>query len=286
MYSRNKHQTPVITKKMDGAFEGNRFLVRDITTRRDWLAKIIEEKERALEMAPEGTLRILKRKGYNQYYWRKDAKDTNGTYINKGEIELANRLAQKDYDEKVLKQAKKELALLRDYLKVSVLQPEEVYDLFNNDRKKLISPIEIDDDIFVKEWMNEAYELMPIAEDVGSFYSNNGVRVRSKSEALIANMLEHFRVPYKYEYPLKLDGLGMVRPDFVCLNVARRKEIVWEHFGMMDNVAYANKNIQKLGIYEQNGFLAGDNMIMTFETSQCPLNSNVVRMKIENMLVE
>ena len=51
------------------------------------------------------------------------------------------------------------------------------------------------------------------------FYSNSGVRVRSKSELIIANMLEKYGIPYRYEYPLLLNGNDLVRPDFLCLNI-------------------------------------------------------------------
>jgi hypothetical protein len=102
---------------------------------------------------------------------------------------------------------------------------------------------------------------------------------------MIADMLEHYNIPYRYEYPLYLTGLGMVHPDFHCLNVTKRKEMIWEHFGMMDSISYANRNIRKLFYYEKNGYQAGVNMIMTFETSQTALNSNAIRTKIEQFLL-
>jgi hypothetical protein len=54
---------------------------------------------------------------------------------------------------------------------------------------------------------------------------------------------------------------------------------------MMDNIAYANKNIAKIQTYEQNGFLAGKNMIMTFESSLTPLGSSSIKNKIEEYLL-
>ena len=124
---------------------------------------------------------------------------------------------------------------------------------------------------------------MPIENDTG-FYTECGIRVRSKSELLIANMLEQKGIPYRYEFPLYLKKTGNVRPDFLCLNIRTRKEFIWEHFGMMDNIAYANKNISKVQNYEQNGFFPGKNFIMTFETSQCPISSKVIRMTINEYL--
>ena len=124
-----------------------------------------------------------------------------------------------------------------------------------------------------------------IATQLTEFFSNDGIRVRSKSELIIANMLEQNGIPYRYEYPLMLKDMGTVRPDFTCLNIRTRKEYIWEHFGMMDNIAYANKNIVKIESYEQSGYYLGKNMIMTFETSQHAISSNIIKAMIEEYLV-
>ena len=80
------------------------------------------------------------------------------------------------------------------------------------------------------------------------------------------------KIPYRYEYPLKLKDLGIVYPDFTLLKVATQEEIYWEHFGMMDNPAYCQKAIQKLHTYGRNGIYPGKNLIVTFETIQTPLD--------------
>ena len=54
---------------------------------------------------------------------------------------------------------------------------------------------------------------------------------------------------------------------------------------MMDDEGYANKNIAKINTYEECGYLAGRNFIMTFESQQCPLNTNVVKQMINTYLL-
>ncbi len=66
---------------------------------------------------------------------------------------------------------------------------------------------------------------MGFSESVTEFISNNGIRVRSKSELIIANMLE------------------------------------------------------------QSGYFLGKNMIMTFETSQHAISSNIIKAMIKEYLV-
>ena len=64
-----------------------------------------------------------------------------------------------------------------------------------------------------------------------------GERVRSKSEAMIADTLYRLKIPYKYECPLTIRrktgtsrNTKTIYPDFTCLNVRLRQEFVWEHF--------------------------------------------------------
>ncbi len=249
------------------------------------LEDLIKEKKKALSRAPEGYLRVLDRKTYAEYYWRRTPDDMNGAFIPKREWETAHDLAQKDYDIRILKRAERELKLVDKYLAfVSDNSISDVYEHLSQKRKVLVVPYRIPDKGFVQKWMEQTYEPMGFEKDAPEYYSDNGLRVRSKSEIIIANLLEKYGVPFKYEFPLQLGKRGTVRPDFFCLNVRTRKEYIWEHFGMMDDENYAQKNVQKINTYAENGFHAGINMIMTFETSLIPVNSIIIKKMIENCL--
>lgn len=52
--------------------------------------------------------------------------------------------------------------------------------------------------------------------------------MRSKSEVIIADLLNKEGIPYRYEFPLYLKEFNTVYPDFTILNVRKRKEIYWE----------------------------------------------------------
>lgn len=258
----------------------------ELIKRKKFLEKIILDIEKKLNTYPAGRLRIIKNNNNDQYYWLMEKGDTNGIYISKKDIITANELAQKDYDKKALKLATGELKKIDSYLLYyQNYRIEDLYESYTQSRKKLISPVVTPRDQFVANWSSTVYEPLPFEDSSYSFYSASGIHVRSKAEVIIADMLEHYSIPYKYEYPLYLDGLNTVRPDFTCLNVSKRKEYIWEHFGMMDNQSYANKNIKKISVYEQNGYMAGDNMILTFESSQVPLDSRVIKTKIEKYLL-
>ncbi|MFR6562656.1 MAG: hypothetical protein ACLUR5_12435 [Eubacterium ventriosum] len=64
--------------------------------------------------------------------------------------------------------------------------------------------------------------------------------------------------------------------------MATRKEYYWEHFGLMSDEEYAKKAIKKNNMYENNGFILGENLIATFELEKCPLDTRNVEKIIRN----
>ena len=261
-------------------------LQKELVERKELLTSIINTKSISLKSAPQGNLRILKRKNHYQYYLRKDPKDTNGVYIPKKDIKIAASVLQRDYDKKIIEIASRELAKIEEYLALlSNNSIEIIIDNLSESRKKLIEPVFMSDEEYIREWISKPYEHMSFDEDSDELYSTSGTRVRSKSEVIIANMLEQYNIPYKYEYPIILNGNHLARPDFTCLNIKTRQLLIWEHLGMMDNPDYADRNIRKLSLYEKSGYIVGKNMIVTFESSHVPPASNIIKSTIENFLL-
>ena len=205
--------------------------------------------------------------------------------VKSGDVSSLRDIAQKGYEKRI----SKELMLMKQSLETfirnyNVPKLSEVYEHMANGRKALIEPLIETDEMFINRWQNVIYEELKFYDET-EFYTGGGIRVRSKSELIIANMLEQYGIPYKYEKPLHLRGTGEVRPDFSCLKVRSRKEVIWEHFGMLDNLTYANKNVAKLASYHQNGFYVGENLITTFETSQNQISSKLIKGMIEQYLL-
>ena len=260
--------------------EGFKEQVRERKEALEKLIKLLCEKEGNY---PEGTLRVVDKKSYFQYYWRREAADTNGSYVPKGHMAIASALAQKDYEQKVLAKEREEYKLLAKYEEyISENALEDVYAGLHRGRKMIVTPLVPEQDKIVAEWLAESYEPMPFTENT-EFYTGNEIRVRSKSELIIANLLEQYGVPYKYEKPIYLRGLGQVRPDFTCLNVRLGEEYVWEHFGMMDNPEYCVSAKSKISMYIDNGYYPMHNIIFTYETRDIPLNARQVNDLIEMM---
>lgn len=62
-----------------------------------------------------------------------------------------------------------------------------------------------------------------------------GVWVRSKSEVIITNLLFHWKVPFKYEEPLRVGGQDY-SPDFTI--EWKGRTFFWEHLGMREKERY------------------------------------------------
>ena len=248
--------------------------------RKEMLEQKLAEIIKQLSKAPEGTLRIS-RANYTQYYHRVDTKNTCGQYIQKDQIELVKELAQKEYNQKISKEIAQEMNIIDHFLKV--YEPEKidsVYQNLNLERQALVTPLTISDAEYIDAWKKVDYPRKGFWDDDIEIYSDAGERVRSKSEVIIANKLFQMGVPYRYEYPIKLASGRRVAPDFYCLNIRKRQEFVYEHFGMMDQLEYADKAIKKIIEYQQSGYWLGKNLIVSFETSNKVLN---VR-ELEDML--
>ncbi len=258
---------------------------RVLEERKNQLLSLKLEKEKALQKAPKGILRVSCCGNRIQYYQRMDTHDRNGTYLRGKDRELACGLAQKEYDQKVLRAVEKELAVVEKCLVSYPHVPaEEVYENLHKERKKLVVPVRETDEQYVRTWEAVSYQGKGFGENVPEFYTAKKERVRSKSELIIADFLKKESVPYRYECPIYLKGMGQVYPDFTVLNVRTRKEVHWEHLGMMDDAVYAEKALQKIAMYEQNGIYPGEKLILTYETRKSPLSQKVIKNMIAHYL--
>lgn len=248
------------------------------------LEKIIKEAKIRLEHAPEGRLRLSKSHNHVQYYWCKEEKKSSN-YIPKEKVQLAKKLAQKSYDEKVLQLAKVRLTqikkLTRDYTDDEL---EKIYLKEHIERKKLIKPVESTWEQQLEEWKSKEYKGKDFQEGTPVILTEKGERVRSKSEKIMADYFFRHGIQYKYECPLYLKGMGTIYPDFTFLSSKTCEEIYWEHNGRVDDSTYARKMVRKINAYENNGIFAGGRLILTYETEQTILNTGKIEQLVDRYL--
>ena len=257
--------------------------LKDVLERRiNELQQIILEKEQSLRNVPNGTVHVFNSDKRTQFYFNDNGKRK---YAKEDERDLVQQLCQKDYDQKILAKAIKELKELEKlYSNYDSMTCEFVYEKLNSARQNLIQPIWLPDGEFIHNWETVEYVGKSFVEDAPEFYTNKGERVRSKSEILIANALQKHQVPYRYEFPIKLKQYGIVHPDFTVLNIRKRKEMYWEHMGMLDEDGYRDDALDKITAYEKNGIFPGDKLILTLETLKSPMNSKIIEKIIDQYL--
>ena len=227
-------------------------IMNEIEYYETYLTNVSEQLERIKRQIPNGTSLIAARHGNRyQYYSRvKGSKGRSGTYIRKDNLEMARKLAQLEYDLKL----KNQLQLLINGLKevrsnIDKNPFEDVADRMTQGKRVLVDIPYTSDESYINEWLKQEYEKLGFREGSPRYSTRNNLKVRSKSEVIIADMLDEVGIPFLYEKPLKLYSI-VVHPDFTLLNLRERKEVYWEHFGMMDDAEYKNNTLLKIGEYE------------------------------------
>lgn len=253
-----------------------------LQTRAEELLRAIEITKKSLTRAPRGRLKLARR---GRDFYACHALDDKSEYIPKSNLALMSKLAQKYYDEKVLGVLECKLNLVDVFIeKYKAIDVLDVYEKLSEERKSLVEPILLSDEEYARRWLAVSYKGKGFETGAPDLRTMNGERVRSKSEVIIADALERSGIPYKYECPRELsDGGQRVYPDFTCLNLRTRKEVLWEHLGMMDNPEYASMAVKKFSSYLKNGFVLGVNLIVSMECSEKPLNQTEVRKIIQGI---
>lgn len=242
--------------------------------------------ENALNNAPEQRVSAVINHGTYQYY-------LGHKYLRKTEKNVRadiTKMIEGEYNREILKEINRQIELTREMIdSLSSDRLGNVYRSMNDGKREMIMPLYQGREEYIRNWEAAEYDRWEITECNGTeMYTIKNERVRSKSEKIIADELYRFRVPYKYEYPLQLKDQGKIlykRPDFVALNRTTLKMIVIEHLGRMADDTYEERNYEKIDLYERNGYMIGDNLLLLHETESRPLNIKVLDQYIELYLM-
>ena len=249
------------------------YSISTLVQRKQELEKEIASIKKELGRMPKGSLIILNSHAKAQWYHKKKQDDgtVQRTYIKQSDRGVAEKLAKKAYLRSMLLDMENEHSCLEHYVKYR--KPRDwgrFLDLASPYRDLLISSTwERDDYIRSQEYPENL--IVP---------TNKGDMVRSKSEALIANALYELNIPYRYEEQLMTECFP-IYPDFTIRNLRTNKLIRWEHFGKIDDPEYRAKVGRKLVTYMENGFIPGQDLIMTFEDKAHPLTIATVQDMIQ-----
>ena len=239
--------------------------------------------------APEGNL-VRHKKGTSAYFsvriWQEGKRREH--YISNKDSTTIAALAAKKYSASVLPYLKKNLAAAEAFLKThSDLDEDAVASGLDPIILSKCGDIYITRELYAKEWLVQKWTERPYEDHPPQHPTLRGEMVRSKSEVFIANSLYRHDLIYHYEKPLYLSGsVYPIFPDFAILDIYTRTEIKWDHLGMIDDPDYAEKNTKKQRLYEQNGYILGKNLILTFETKNCPFTAVDAERTVRNFFLD
>ncbi|MDD6233947.1 MAG: hypothetical protein PUB17_02090 [Lachnospiraceae bacterium] len=240
----------------------------------------LKEIDAFIKRNPGGVLRIQTRNGRRYYY----LVDEHGVkYLPKKNYNRICDIAQHNYYKKVKKVLEDNIRAIEKFKTEYIPHAEQaVYAELSNERRELIYPYTPGILDRISKVENEDFCDAPYQE-MRRYETEKGEKVRSKSEVIIANILNGYSdvLRYQYEKPLYLENDGtevVVHPDFTIYNLITGKTIYWEHAGMMGDAVYASRFVNKYNLFISNGYIPGVNLILTFESEENPLNiSNVYK---------
>ena len=272
---------------------GAKDIVGEVRRNIEELENKISQIDKFLEIAPWGSLKYQQKKS-GVYFYRRDREVSSNKrklrYIPRKDMAEVQRLGQKGYLQNLKPVLVRELAALKDF--ADRYRPEEKFAVYRNMshvRREIVQPVFPDADQRVRQWEEEQYEVYDAHAENLKYETNQGEKVRSKSELILANLFyqQRERVRYKYERPLSLLQGGrqiVVHPDFTLLDQKSGDIFFWEHAGMMDDPGYVEEFLRKINLYVSNDILPGDRLIITCESSVNPFNVSLAKKMLEHKL--
>lgn len=133
------------------------------------------------------------------------------------------------------------------------------------------------------EWANAYFEQSDYLAEQKTIVTSRGLKVRSKSEALIAEALYRNKIAFRYEQKLYTNGVELI-PDFT---VRRRdgKIYYWEHEGLTNSRQYLEKQRWKETVYARAGIVPWDNLIVTYDSESGYIDLKIVEAEIQSRLL-
>jgi exodeoxyribonuclease V alpha subunit len=144
----------------------------------------------------------------------------------------------------------------------TLLIEEDISPLERLRRREMSQISRINSSLFIFRPVPEEMEEFDSWYEEGKIHKAlTGDMVRSKSEVIIANLLDDRNVPFTYEISLRASDGTVKRPDFTIKWAG--ETWYWEHEGMLHDPAYRKKQEAKHEWYEKHGF--SGNLIISKE---------------------
>ncbi len=225
-------------------------------TQLEYMRRINAQVKSDISVMPEGSLVHKFAKGHTYYY-----ASNNGKLISlQDDPRLRQLLMEKRWLKSQIHNIEKDIPvlerLMRDYA-----------PLFPNPMEWEL--LEEEQNTYKKEERRHYYK---------------GVYFRSKSEVLVAMVLDSNGLEYKYEVALHING-RTIYPDFVIRRKRDGKIFIWEHFGLIFSEEYRQKMYRKLEDLHEAGFNIWDNLLMSFDSVEGSIDVDFIERMIKMYLL-
>ena len=125
----------------------------------------------------------------------------------------------------------------------------------------------VPDDYFyhpsIAAWKAETPKENTINPENLIYSSNDKIQFRSIAERSIAEQLDNYGLPYRYDTVIKIYGKE-VSPDFIIRNPYTGRSFIWEHFGAFHEEKYEESMNKKMDLYLRKGLIPSVNLISTY----------------------
>lgn len=116
----------------------------------------------------------------------------------------------------------------------------------------------------------------------------DGLETRSKSELIVYSILRGYGLEVKYDYELTLRNSSgqsvAVAPDFIVL-CNDGSLILIEHLGLMDDFEYLNNAINRIYLYQMNGYKLNEDLFLTADYAKGKINACVIDEIVRKMIL-
>ncbi len=236
-----------------------------------------------LKTCPEGTLSYVKRGGRGTFF---QIINSGGKRLRKSinkAPDFIRGLARKEYLIKEKKLLEHNIKVLKDVIKTLVEpSPDNVLKSISKHLQGIPKHYFFPD--HNKDcWANQPYEKSNYKPEEKKHTTSRGLKVRSKSEVLIAEMLYIFNIQFRYEQVIRIGGIMLV-PDFT-IRLPDGRIFYWEHCGMMSSKEYREHQKWKMEVYEKAGIVPWKNLIVTYDDEDGNINAGIIESEIKNKLI-
>ena len=132
-------------------------------------------------------------------------------------------------------------------------------------------------------WASESYEAFDGWPEEKNHFTSWGLKLRSKSEVLIAEALRKHGIPFRYEQVLQI-GYATYAPDFTILR-PDGSIVYWEHAGMMRQEKYYRNHLRRMDAYHSVGIDPWNNLIVTYDYADGNIDMREIEMLIQTRIL-